>query len=327
MSMIRFSPLQEKNANHSGFTLVELIVVIVVIAILVALLLPAVQSARESARRVQCVNNLKQIGIAMISHETNRGHFPTGGWGFRWVGDPRRGTGRDQPGGWVFCILPYIEQKSVHDIGSGAGSDAEIQARLTIMVQSHLPLFHCPSRRPSSLYPTKWQAFNTEFVDRVAKTDYAANAGDIFLDVGPGPDSLIEGDSNTYVWPEYRATGICFLRSQVRVVDITDGASNTILAGEKNLPRGRYLTGDDRGDDQSMYSGDDFDTLRWANASWLPVSDKAAPYSEARFGSAHVSGCNLLLCDGSVRLVNYNIDGSVYERLGDRSDGESPGDW
>jgi prepilin-type N-terminal cleavage/methylation domain-containing protein/prepilin-type processing-associated H-X9-DG protein len=325
--MIRADTTEAQSIDRAGFTILELLVTFTIIGILLALLLPAVQSSRESVRRVHCANNLKQIGIAMLSHESNKGHFPTGGWGFRWVGDPRRGSGKDQPGGWVYCILPYIEQSSVHEIGSASVSDSRLRSELATLTQKSLPLFHCPSRRSSALYPTQWQAFNTDFVDLVAKTDYAANAGTVFLDVGPGPVSLEAGDSDTYPWPDYPATGICFLRSQVKVAEITDGTSNTILAGEKNLPRLNYASGLDRGDDQCMYSGDDYDTLRWANAAWPPVNDQATGYSEARFGSAHPSGCNLLLCDGSVRLASYTIDQVVYESLGDRNGATVVGDW
>src|SRR5215471_3702209 len=102
-----------------GFTLVELLVVIAIIGVLVALLLPAVQAARESARRMQCQNNLKQFGLAFQNHNDMLGHLPTDGWGYFWVGDPDLGFGIDQPGGWTFNILPYCEQKAIYDIAAG----------------------------------------------------------------------------------------------------------------------------------------------------------------------------------------------------------------
>src|SRR5580704_3307891 len=93
-----------------AFTLVELLVVITIIGILVALLLPAVNSARESGRRAQCANNLKQLSAACLQHDEGQGYYPGGGWGSSWVGDPSLGYGRRQPGSWLYSILPNLDQ-------------------------------------------------------------------------------------------------------------------------------------------------------------------------------------------------------------------------
>jgi prepilin-type N-terminal cleavage/methylation domain-containing protein len=101
-----------------AFTLVELLVVITIIGILIALLLPAVQAAREAARRMQCSNQIKQLSLGCINHESAHGFYPTGGWGFAWIGDPDSGFDDKQPGGWIYNLLPYIEQQAMRDKGS-----------------------------------------------------------------------------------------------------------------------------------------------------------------------------------------------------------------
>jgi prepilin-type N-terminal cleavage/methylation domain-containing protein len=91
--------------RRTGFTLIELLVVIGIIGVLVSLLLPAIQAAREAGRRSHCQNSLRQIGIVVLLHEDHAGHFPFGGWGHEWVGDPARGSGNRQPGGWIYNTI------------------------------------------------------------------------------------------------------------------------------------------------------------------------------------------------------------------------------
>src|SRR5262249_12064985 len=105
--------------RRAAFTLIELLVVIAIIGLLVAILLPAIQSSRETARRTQCKNHLRQIATACLNHEQAQRFLPTSGWGFAWVGERDGGYGRAQPGGWAYNILPYMEYVALHDNSLG----------------------------------------------------------------------------------------------------------------------------------------------------------------------------------------------------------------
>lgn len=306
---------------RSAITLIELLVVIAIIGVLVGILLPAVQSAREAARRIECQNNLKQISLSVHLHHDAQRHLPSGGWGYRWVGQAKNGSGPTQPGGWIYHILPYVEQEIVRSMADG-NTDAKRDSNTALMLQRPIGLFHCPSRRSKQLdtySETRWPLHHCNAVPIAAKSDYAINGGDFPMNGGPGPESDSPADVRNYTWPDLkRATGVGSARSNWRWSDVTDGTTNTLLCGEKYLERGK--TGQGLGDDQTMYLGDDADVRRWCDSPPL----RALPEIDDPnlFGSAHSTGCQFAFCDGSVRSVSFQVDVEVFRRLGNRKDGK-----
>src|SRR5262245_23144978 len=146
--------MRHDSPHRAAFTLIELLVVIAIIGVLIALLLPAVQKVREAANRVKCQNNLKQIGIGLHNVHNTYDYFPTGGWGWYWVlDDPQRyGVGRGQPGGWIGCMLQYVEQDNLYNLGQG-DTPQQIQQANAQRVAIAVPMFNCPSRRTGGPYP------------------------------------------------------------------------------------------------------------------------------------------------------------------------------
>ena len=309
--------------KRRGFTLVELLVVIAIIGILIAMLLPAVQAAREAARRLQCQNNLKQLGVAMLGHEDAYKFIPSGGWGYEWTGDPDGGTGTTQPGGWSYSILPYIEQQMIFDLGRDNRAPSVItpqQRRGNVQRdQSPITTFACPSRRAAQVYPRPRNLDYTNGGDltEAASLDYAANAG----------DTISYGSSWTQGSEAWDNNGISFAGGKVTYADISDGTSNTYLIGEKYINPVNYFTGLDSGDDNGMYEGHGIDTYRWASNNegtgdvYPPMQDQSGLVLKWSFGSAHPGGCNFVFCDGSTRTIVYTIDPETHRLLGNRHDG------
>jgi prepilin-type N-terminal cleavage/methylation domain-containing protein len=297
-----------------AFTLVELLVVIAIIGILVALLLPAIQAAREAARRSQCVNNLKQIGLACLNHADTRKHFPSGGWGYDWTADANRGYGADQPGSWIYNILDFVEEGNVRTLGKGlATTSPGFQSASITLHQTAIAVFNCPSRRAARIYPSPWGPPGNQPICEqpwlaavartgVAKSDYAASAGDSIEFAG---DNFYRPSSYATIQPDkwtptnvckktgnpqqdanvdFCQTGIIYYRSVLKASQITDGTAKTYLVGEKWMPSAGYegftdqnAPGFTAGDNQSMYTGFEWDNERVA---WNPNSKTAASVSQ-----------------------------------------------
>jgi prepilin-type processing-associated H-X9-DG protein len=299
-----------------------------------------VQAAREAARRAQCINNLKQMALGCMNHERANGFLPTGGWRYLWAGDPDRGFDRRQPGGWIYNIMPYIEQDSLHNMAAGLPL-AQKKTALAAMMGIPISVINCPTRRPNITYPGTSPPHNAPGVGMTPHSDYAANGGYLdpystpygWWDVGMG-DPSGNGDP-TFVdqpgfnpatwWPtkdQYASqTGVICDATVVRFSDITDGTSNTYLVGEKYLNPDRYFDGAEASDNNGIYVGFDWDFQRWTLDA--PRQDTPAFTDNNAFGSAHTVGFNMAFCDGSVQSISYSIDPAIHGLLGSRADGQA----
>jgi prepilin-type N-terminal cleavage/methylation domain-containing protein len=172
-----------------GFTLVELLVVIAIIGILVSLLLPAIQASRESARRLECANHVKQLAAAMHGYIDAQKHFPSGGYGTAYSPHPDRGLDVNQPGGFFYVLLPFMENRQLFDIGKGVGFNNDSSPVLfdgnKQRNSTPYSLFYCPSRRSASNYPAVRTPNLCSPMDEGCRTDYAGNAGEIFFPMDP----------------------------------------------------------------------------------------------------------------------------------------------
>jgi prepilin-type N-terminal cleavage/methylation domain-containing protein/prepilin-type processing-associated H-X9-DG protein len=312
--------LQHPPRKPMGFTLIELLVVMAVISVLIGLLLPAVQAAREAARRIQCTNNLKQIGIALHNYQTAQGVFPPGYSSLWKLDGSDYGVAEDDVGhgwGWASMILPHMEQSMVYNainFGLTMTFPANDTAQL-LRISSYL----CPSDSQKQTVPVRNQD-NTATVYTVGTGNYVGMYGTGEIADAPG-----------------RGNGLFYRNSRHTFADIADGSSQTMMAGERshNLS---YVTWTGRAiggwlfRTSSVEGGQDLfvadpeesftmilgpvglkDGLRTPNDRMAHVED---------YWSFHTGGVNFLFADGSVRGIKNTINPLIYRALATRAGGE-----
>ena len=336
--------LSIQHRRRIAFTLIELLVVIAIIAVLIALLLPAVQQAREAARRTQCKNNLKQIGLALHNYHDAFGRFPfsisASGPSAYTYGVAKYPAVKNTTG-WV-QLLPYFDQGPLYNsinhsaamgrykgpswesatqplAGNGpTGPNAEAAS-------TRLGALLCPSDNGKDF----WNGFDGNYGCDNGVVSYKTSYG---FSVSPA-----FGDS---MWSDVGKTTKAMFgpESNTSMRDLTDGSSNTVAVSETTLDVGDGVTGS-WGCNQHVGQGIDFAGMNgqrkindWVCCSWTtPAWSIPQPVGTlgewGTPGSLHTGGCQVLMGDGAVRFISENIDGSTRRNLGYISDGNVLGDF
>ncbi len=302
--------------SSRAFTLIELLVVIAIIAVLIALLLPAVQAAREAARRSQCTNNLKQIGLAMHNYHGTHDTFPPG---YVSLVQAAGSNSTEVGPGWAWgaLILNNLEQASLYN---AANFSVPITDPASVTVRTvRLNSFTCPSSvgRDGPVTLTNADSGGTVLVNDLSPGQYVGCAGQLEVD--------------DYA---HMNNGLFFRNSRVGLRDITDGSSTTLMAGERSrnladatwvgaIPTARVCTNPawknpDCEPANVMVLGH---TGPSPNHGWVDVPNYKAAGSDD-FWSLHPGGCNFLFADGSVRFIKESVNPQTFSFLSTRAGGE-----
>ena len=276
------------SARRRAFTLIELLVVIAIIAILIALLVPAVQKVREAAARTQCMNNLKQIGLAFHNYHNNFKCFPNAGSD----GPNKDCCNASTRAGWtwMFHITPFIEQGGVFNNPTDSA-----------VAQTAISTYYCPSRRQPTLYSNG------------GRGDYGGNGG---------LDMASEGRQGVLIrqWknPSPAKAIDTPIEQRRRMLDISDGTSSTLMVAEKQVHF--TVLGSSGGDNEPWNnSGWDQDHIRFGEAGPQPDADhptsKSPTFWSVRFGGPHPDIFTAVMADGSVRALRYTIDAANWKRI------------
>ena len=305
--------------RRRGFTLIELLVVIAIIAVLIALLLPAVQAAREAARRAQCVNNLKQLGIASHNYIDINQVFPTQVGGYNLAGTPGWHDNSDYRTSWMVQVLPMMEQTALFNAYNFVADRAEYSWSNTTVIGTNLSAFVCPSYPGPMLQQGQadWNGYagaNAAAVKLwwIAGTCYKGSLGDNTTGPYPGSNSAYGDIPAGSTQPT--ATGMFWrARMVVTVAAVTDGLSGTMLAGE------------------ALPNACNWNAWSESNSSVATTSIPMNQQTNLKrdqpgycygFRSQHPGGMNAAFADGSVRFLKNSIAQPIYRAISTRAFGE-----
>ncbi len=336
MSLSRHTEIDRQHLTSPqpkrGFTLVELLVVIAIIGVLVGLLLPAVQAAREAARRMSCSNNLKQLGLAIHNYHDTMGRFPqtihtNKTWGT---------VNSDHKGSWLVRLLPFIEQNTIYDQLDFVGDTEQTSVTTSgqLIHEIIVDAFICPSDTHDGYWQGGASINASSNNQKRALSNYSASMG--------SQANSPCGTHNNYFGngPVVRAdtlngqeiSGVIgHMAWSARFRDITDGTSNTIAAGEIR-PLCAEHTRDGWMAFNALYTGTgiaiNFNTCPGTPGAGSGCNQHIGQWGASQgFKSTHPGGAQFVLCDGSVRFLPETLDMVTYQKLGDRRDGQTVGEF
>jgi prepilin-type N-terminal cleavage/methylation domain-containing protein len=303
-----------RKLTQRGFTLIELLVVIAIIAILVALLLPAVQAAREAARRTQCNNNLRQIGLALHNYHDVHSAFPPG-----WIGavqNAQSGTGpHDVNGingfGWGTYILPYVEQSPLYhqfDFDRSIIDSTGVPGNVNLL-QQRLPVYFCPSDPGGDNWQITEAGNPSNGLAQLATSNYVGLFGTVPLEGCNNPPGMAPVTSQG----QCIGNGVFYHNSVVKMGEILDGTSSTVMVGERaTMTRPAFY---------STWSGvvprgEEAPARILGAADHTPNSNNSTvgPHIDD-FSSYHEGGAQFILCDGHVQFISENIDFATFQAI------------
>jgi prepilin-type N-terminal cleavage/methylation domain-containing protein/prepilin-type processing-associated H-X9-DG protein len=315
-----------------AFTLIELLVVIAIIAVLIALLVPAVQKVREAAANTQCKNNLKQLAIALHHYHDANGKLPSGG----------EKTGPKYLIGWTGYLFPYFEEdnrlKQIEALGPDFLANRMPWRFKTAphygadpLFTSPIAVFICPSSELGKKSPDAGYAGHVDInSNEQAALHYRANGGAPNVGFVPGKST----DPNLQLYRGYTTSGVIYPESRVRMTDITDGTSNTLLLGETSSAIGWPRSGISAwGRIQPWTWGFyNYDFISPDDGGYLMIDHKYVQYpinytgtflpNNTPYKSNHPGGANFVFCDGGVRFLHQSTSIATLQALATRAGGE-----